>query len=89
MAVYQKYDSITKTSIWILLQPSAEVYEQLVEIAANFSNKADGSEVLLHFTFLWSIENNWRGYLNYLEQEMRHLVSLDYIILFRIDNLHP
>ncbi|KAH8587929.1 hypothetical protein B0O99DRAFT_601212 [Bisporella sp. PMI_857] len=72
MAVYQQFNSVTTSSSWIILQPSKACYRLL----RDFSNGSEYSQArisglpLVNMLYFWSIEKNWRDYINYLEKEL-------------------
>lgn len=76
-AIYQRFNSATKSSIWILLQPSEVSYKDLKDAVEDFDNTThlDQSKLLLHELFFWNANKNWRDYINFLQKELLTLVS--------------
>jgi hypothetical protein len=77
-AIYQKYDVEKDTSVWILLQPSKACYQQLRQIflSDKFGSLQKHRKHFWHMLFMWSFEQNWRDYINFLEKDLTTLVGL-------------
>ncbi|KAI1096928.1 hypothetical protein F5B19DRAFT_435200, partial [Rostrohypoxylon terebratum] len=69
--VYQKCISQSKTSIWILLQPSQSVYNRLIHMLRSESYLEDSYRchgLPIHLAFLADIEREWREYITTLQE---------------------
>ena len=76
--VYQRYDTIKQSSVWILLQPSDYMRRRLSETLRHDSNfHYDNSigPLHLHGLFLSASERNWSDYIEHTQREIESLVS--------------
>jgi len=75
-AIYHRFNLKTRSSLWILLQPSEDSYNDLKELYHNTDcGGQSGHRGLLHELFFWGVEGNWREYINYLQKELLVLVG--------------
>ena len=77
--VYQSFDTATKTSIWILLNPREKTAAEnrikgLLNTQDGFSDPR-GQPPLLGLIVLSMYLNNWRTYMAYYEKEELRMVS--------------
>ena len=82
MAVYHKFNSRKNCSVWILLQASQHTRNQLVDhiLRQDYAVKKNtpaGTDdpFLCHMLLLMPTSENWRWYINYLEDELESLVG--------------
>ena len=76
--VYQRYDTIKKSSVWILLQPSDYMRRRLSETLKQDCNFHDDNSIgplHLHGLFLSASERNWSDYIEHTQREIESLVS--------------
>lgn len=77
--IYQVYDSRTQRAVWILLQPPSSMLRNL---QGRLSSLKSGETIShqtyhsLHIQFLFSMESNWRLYLEHLWMKLDEIVSL-------------
>ena len=75
--VYQRYNTLTERSAWILLQPSDYMRRRLSEPLRHDSSFVTGIPVnpfYLHGIFLYASERNWTDWIEEIQQEMESLV---------------
>ncbi|KAF8251002.1 hypothetical protein K440DRAFT_638836 [Wilcoxina mikolae CBS 423.85] len=78
-AVYQRYDSTSQSSKWILIQPSESLRVELAEylesevIMTGSAIIADCNAHTVHVMIFSSTERGWREYMNYLQAELNVL----------------
>ncbi|KAF2732805.1 hypothetical protein EJ04DRAFT_565675 [Polyplosphaeria fusca] len=83
MAIYHRFNLNTQSSLWILLQPSEDSYNDLKKLYHDTDCRGQsGHRGLLHELFFWDVEGNWREYINYLQKEL--LVLEDKALLSRV-----
>jgi hypothetical protein len=80
-AVYQRYDSTSRTSKWMIIQPSERLQVELTEYL-ELKDTITGSVTItscdahtVHAMVFSSTERNWREYMNTLQRELSILVS--------------
>jgi hypothetical protein len=81
--VYHSYDRKSQKSIWIILQPSTFVLENIEHFVRSLTQDdflSRGAYILLHCFILSSMEKNWRDYIEDLQARLNNLVSLAQII---------
>lgn len=71
MGFYQSYNFETRSSFWILLQPT----ENVSRLASDGTTVGDGDFLRLITLFCLSTLENWRWYLNSLDRRLVELVS--------------
>ena len=76
-AIYQQFNSVTQSSIWILLQPSEASYRDFKDALEHLdcTTLSGQSKLFLHELFFWNADRNWRDYINFLQRELLTLVS--------------
>ena len=75
--VYQRYDTLTERSAWILLQRSDYMRRRLSEPLRHDSDFVTGiplNPFYLHRIFLYALERNWTDWIEEVQQEMELLV---------------
>ncbi|KAL9579126.1 MAG: hypothetical protein Q9212_005288 [Teloschistes hypoglaucus] len=70
-AVYQQYNGSTKNTVWIFLQPSADMQRRWQEIQR--SKVSSSHPATLHVVLLFAIAADWKDYIAYLRQEVDNL----------------
>jgi hypothetical protein len=75
MIVYHRYDGMTESSIWIIIQPIAAACKLPSMLSASITH----SPVMLHCFLFRSTSQSWKAYLKYLEGEVRNDVCLSFI----------
>ena len=73
-AAYQRFDSQSGKSVWILLQPSAEGRRRFEEVQQ--SNTSTTHPMLLHVVLLFTTVAGWKDYIAYLRQCLDTFVSI-------------
>ena len=71
--VYQKFNSSTNRSNWIFIQPSTTLRAELVRFFSQ--TRRPSEECQAHGTVLIIASDNWRFYINYLEETFAGLVG--------------
>lgn len=87
-AIYQQFNSVTQSSIWILLQPSEASYRDFKDALEHLdcTTLSGQSKLFLHELFFWNADRNWRDYINFLQRE---LLTLEEKALFsRVGQKH-
>ena len=75
--VYQRYDTLTESSAWILLQPSDYMRRRLLHSLRHDSDVVSdtvSTSFHLHGIFLYASERNWTDWVEEVQQEMELLV---------------
>ncbi|KAL8661436.1 MAG: hypothetical protein Q9202_005618 [Teloschistes flavicans] len=70
-AVYQQYNASTKNTVWIFLQPSADMQRRWMEIQR--SKLPSNHPATLHVVLLFAIAAEWKDYIAHLRQEVDSL----------------
>ena len=76
--VYQRYDTIKQSSVWILLHPSDYMRRRLSETmrhGSDFHCDISTGPLHLHGLFLSASERNWSDYIEHTQREIESLVS--------------
>lgn len=77
-AVYQQFDSRSNRTCWIFVQPSASFRAQVKRYLGRklsfYKDPEHLSPIGVHLMLFDSTELEWRAYINYLEQQLTHLV---------------
>ncbi|KAI9763753.1 MAG: hypothetical protein M1839_006316, partial [Geoglossum umbratile] len=71
--VCQKFNPSSMQSDWIFIQPSEKLKERLATIYPHLSGAAAGSQFQIHVAILSTVSENWRFYINYLEEYFLNL----------------
>ena len=74
--VYQRYDTLTERSVWILLQPSDYMHRRLSEPLNknDFMTGIPLSPFYLHGIFLYASERNWTDWIEDVQHRIESLV---------------
>ena len=79
--VYQRYDLTLQRSIWILLQPSAELQVQLRDSACRFqdTNSLETQNLIdIHVLLVSCATERWGSYIEYLEDVCVAMVRIPF-----------
>ncbi len=78
VGVYQQTSSLSKRSVWILVQPPERLHKQL-KLAITGTSRHEWSEqnsdMMLHLAVLSVTLSNWDQYIEYLRDKLTQLVS--------------
>ncbi|PVH75485.1 hypothetical protein DL98DRAFT_536503 [Cadophora sp. DSE1049] len=75
VGVYQEYSSVTQKSSWVFLQASEQLQEQLRRTFQSVDDTSPPYQFIIHSMILLRVSEDWRDYLNYLEEEFSMLVD--------------
>jgi len=68
-------------SDWIFIQPSEKLKERLATIYPHLSGAVAGSQFQIHVAILSTVSENWRFYINYLEEYFLNLVRENKLLM--------
>lgn len=74
--VYQKFDLSADQSNWIFIQPSEVLSERLHDVFCQAANATAFNQFQIHAVVLLTASENWRYYINHLEDTFSTLVSI-------------
>lgn len=72
--IYQKFQSSSATSVWILLQPPETLSERLTAAAGHHQVSDPVAQLGYHVFIFQCLSENWRDYINYFEENFTSLV---------------
>ncbi len=75
--VYQRYDTMTASSAWIVLQPSDYIRQRLYEALGRESDSVYDitlGPLHLHGLFLSASERNWDDWIEHIQRETEFFV---------------
>jgi hypothetical protein len=73
--VYHHWQSVPAKCTWILLNPSETLSERLAEAFTEPENAEALGQIHWHALILLCLSENWRDYVNHLEENFSYLVS--------------
>jgi hypothetical protein len=76
--VYQQVTLAGNNSVWILVQPSDAIRECMKNVLSSLNlnrRERDGNPMYLHVTLLLATVDNWGRYIEYLNTELKDIVS--------------
>ena len=76
MGIYHRYNGKSKSSVWIIVQPTVAA----CELPETFVSNAERSFLTAHRILIQSTSHSWRSYLDHLETEVGTDVLLSYMI---------
>lgn len=78
VGVFQRYGIDSKTSSWIAVQASAGIKQHLKHAFAAASGKkiSLADHLSLHLLFFLELGSKWHAYINYMEEQLAHLVRI-------------
>ncbi|OJD36867.1 ankyrin repeat protein [Diplodia corticola] len=84
--VYQKHTAASQQCTWILLQPSNELEERLQRHMFDPLASNPNGHLLIHALILLVASEDWREYVNYLEDEFSKLLDRGFFSSVRGSN---
>jgi hypothetical protein len=90
MAVYQCFNIVDKTSMWVIIQASTRIKSRLKDFltASNGTKLAATDHVKLHLLFFFELAGNWRAYINFLDVQLMEMVRLSFSGLNHLAKLY-
>jgi hypothetical protein len=75
VAVYQCFNIVNKTSMWVVIQASAGIKSRLKDFLTAFGGAklAATDHMNLHLLFFLELAGNWRSYINFLEVQLMEM----------------
>lgn len=80
MAIYQRFDCVTKTSRWIFVQVPDDVADELRSQLSLLGGEDKISACDVHQRVFMVAEQEWRDYICYLDAELAALVRCDRVL---------
>jgi hypothetical protein len=80
MAVYQCFNIVDKTSIWVIIQAPARIKSRLRDfLAAPCGTKLAATDhVAPHLLFFFQLAGSWRAYVNFLDVQLMEMVRFSF-----------
>lgn len=80
MGIYHRYSEESKSSVWIIVQPTVAA----CKLPETFVSNTERSFLTVHRFLMQSTSQSWKAYLEHLETEVGTDVLLSYMIASRL-----